>query len=103
MMMSGDRAETAGTLLRVHDIRVGSLVLSDVGVLAAAPSRNFPGNLDLFDWYARKNAVPVIGWIVVSVLGVYNTIDSLWLLWDRPFQQCLYDKYAKTTVVKVPA
>jgi uncharacterized RDD family membrane protein YckC len=35
--------------------------------------------------------------------GIYNLLDSLWLLWDRPLQQCLHDKFAKTVVVRVPS
>ncbi|MFI6758515.1 RDD family protein [Micromonospora sp. NPDC050417] len=31
-----------------------------------------------------------------------NYLDGLWQLWDRPFQQCLHDKAARTVVVKVP-
>ncbi|MDP9798193.1 putative RDD family membrane protein YckC [Catenuloplanes nepalensis] len=28
-------------------------------------------------------------------------LDGLWQLWDKPYQQCLHDKAASTTVVKV--
>lgn len=28
-------------------------------------------------------------------------LDGLWQLWDKPWQQCLHDKAASTTVVKV--
>jgi uncharacterized RDD family membrane protein YckC len=45
--------------------------------------------------------VPVIGLFVAMVAGMYNYINPLWCLWDRPFQQCLHDKYAKTVVIKV--
>ncbi|MGW0431953.1 RDD family protein [Micromonospora sp. NPDC003197] len=31
-----------------------------------------------------------------------NYIDGLWQLWDKPYQQCLHDKFARTVVVKVP-
>lgn len=31
--------------------------------------------------------------------GVFSLIDYLWPLWDKPFQQTLHDKVAKTTVV----
>jgi uncharacterized RDD family membrane protein YckC len=27
-------------------------------------------------------------------------IDVLWLLWDKPYKQCLHDKVARTTVVR---
>ncbi|ROT28075.1 RDD family protein [Micromonospora sp. HM5-17] len=30
-------------------------------------------------------------------------VDGLWQLWDKPYQQCLHDKFARTVVVKVPA
>ncbi|MDH6109983.1 putative RDD family membrane protein YckC [Kitasatospora sp. MAP12-15] len=37
----------------------------------------------------------------VYCLGsLFSLLDSLWLLWDKPFQQCLHDKAAKTVVVK---
>ena len=29
-------------------------------------------------------------------------IDGFWQLWDKPYQQCLHDKFARTVVVKVP-
>ncbi|GAB3867916.1 RDD family protein [Dactylosporangium cerinum] len=35
------------------------------------------------------------------VLPFFNWIDGLWQLWDKPFQQCLHDKFAQTVVVKV--
>ena len=28
-------------------------------------------------------------------------LDSLWCLWDKPYQQCLHDKGARTVVVRV--
>lgn len=28
-------------------------------------------------------------------------LDGLWQLWDKPWQQCLHDKFAGTVVVKV--
>ncbi|MEU7585985.1 RDD family protein [Micromonospora sp. NPDC049230] len=31
--------------------------------------------------------------------GTY--VDGLWQLWDKPWQQCLHDKFAETVVVKV--
>ncbi|MDP9241381.1 MAG: RDD family protein [Actinomycetota bacterium] len=42
------------------------------------------------------------GSFVPFVGGIYNLLDSLWLLWDRPWQQCLHDKFAKTIVVRLP-
>jgi hypothetical protein len=76
MMMSGDSAEIDGILLRIPEISLGSLSLRRVGVLGAGESRGFPGNLDLFDWYSTKNAVPVLGWLGGNVLRHFRlTID----------------------------
>jgi hypothetical protein len=76
MTMSGDGAETSGTLMRIPEMKLGPLALKDVGALAAGPGRLAPGNLDLFDWYSQKNAVPVIGWIGGNVLKAFRlTID----------------------------
>jgi hypothetical protein len=76
MMMSGEGTETSGLLLRIPQISLGSLILHDVGVLAAGQSRTFSENLDLFDWYSKKNAVPVIGWMGGNALkGFRLTID----------------------------
>jgi hypothetical protein len=76
MMMSGDGAEIDGLLLRIPEISLGSLSLRHVGVLGAGESKGFPGNLDLFDWYSTKNAVPVLGWLGGNVLRHFRlTID----------------------------
>jgi uncharacterized RDD family membrane protein YckC len=43
-------------------------------------------------------------WLVQSVAAIipfFSYLDGFWQLWDRPFQQCLHDKYAQTVVVKV--
>jgi uncharacterized RDD family membrane protein YckC len=45
--------------------------------------------------------IPVLGWIVASIASFYNYLNYLWCLWDKPYQQCLHDKYAKTVVIKV--
>jgi len=90
MMMSGDTAETLGTLMRIPEVSLDSLTLRDVGVLAAAKGRPLPGGLELFDWYSQKNATPVIGWIGGNVLKEYQlAIDypnrtSYWLRQSAP-------------------
>jgi uncharacterized RDD family membrane protein YckC len=38
-----------------------------------------------------------------SMLPALNYVDGLWQLWDKPYRQCLHDKFAQTVVVKVPA
>lgn len=43
------------------------------------------------------------GTFVPFLGGIYNLLDSLWLLWDRPWQQCLHDKFASTVVVRLPS
>jgi uncharacterized RDD family membrane protein YckC len=45
--------------------------------------------------------IPVLGWLVASVASFYTYLNYLWCLWDKPYQQCLHDKYAKTVVIKV--
>ena len=43
-------------------------------------------------------------WLVFHVASLFapyfSYADSLWLLWDKPYQQCLHDKCADTVVVK---
>src|SRR5262249_42920105 len=34
--------------------------------------------------------VPGLGWV-----------DGLWQLWDKPWRQCLHDKFAQTLVIKL--
>ena len=76
MTMSGDGAETSGILARIPQIRIGSLVLKQVGVLGAGRGESPVPNVSLFDWYSTKNAAPVIGWIGGNVLkGFRLTID----------------------------
>lgn len=75
MMMSGEATETQGILLRIPEINLGQLTLTQVGTLGAGPGEG-PNHQDLFDWYSTKNAVPVIGWIGGNVLKAYRlTID----------------------------
>ncbi|WP_091247568.1 RDD family protein [Micromonospora matsumotoense] len=44
-------------------------------------------------------------WVVHQVVGTvipgFSYLDGLWQLWDKPWQQCLHDKFAGTVVVKV--
>lgn len=43
--------------------------------------------------YGLPSVVPYIG-------SLFALLNVLWQLWDKPFQQCLHDKPAKTVVVK---
>ncbi|MFJ6196020.1 RDD family protein [Micromonospora sp. NPDC092111] len=44
-------------------------------------------------------------WAASQVAGTvvpgFSYLDGLWQLWDKPWQQCLHDKFAGTVVVKV--
>jgi uncharacterized RDD family membrane protein YckC len=46
-------------------------------------------------------------WFIDSVAAVVvpllQWIDGLWQLWDKPYRQCLHDKFASTVVVKAEA
>ena len=90
MMMAGNGWESSGILLRIADMRIGSLSLKDVGALAAGPGPPVSGKLDLFDWYSTKNALPVIGWLGGNVLKRFRlTIDyphrtMYWLTQSAP-------------------
>ncbi|MEG3636173.1 RDD family protein [Micromonospora palythoicola] len=46
----------------------------------------------------RRYLVQFVGGALVPG-GSY--VDGLWQLWDKPWQQCLHDKFAGTVVVKV--
>lgn len=79
---------------KVMKIRV--VRLEDGGPVSAAHARR--------RWLAQDGVallalIPFVG----SLVGIYNWIDSLWLLWDKPNRQCLHDKFAKTAVVKLAA
>ena len=42
-------------------------------------------------------------YLIEFPIGIYvpffNYLDGLWQLWDKPYQQTLHDKFAKTAVV----
>ncbi|GAB3951509.1 RDD family protein [Micromonospora vulcania] len=39
--------------------------------------------------------------LAVAFVPGLNYLDGFWQLWDKPWQQCLHDKFAETVVVKV--
>lgn len=45
----------------------------------------------------------LVSYVATSVLPGFIYVDGLWQLWDKPYRQCLHDKFAATVVVKVPA
>jgi hypothetical protein len=73
MRMADDGTEATGLLVRIPEIKLGSLRIKDVGALAIAPDNN---GRDFMDWYSAKNAAPVIGWLGGNALRAFRiTID----------------------------
>ncbi|HMF10599.1 MAG TPA: peptide-binding protein [Thermoanaerobaculia bacterium] len=72
MTMSGDGSEANGILLRIPRVLLGKLALREVGALGVRGGRSPVDGVDLLDWYATKNAVPVIGWIGGNVLKSFR-------------------------------
>lgn len=84
MQVRPDGAEARAVLIRLPQIRLGSLLLEQVGALgierAAPPIPPAPGEQivhgNFFDWYSKKTPEPVIGWIGANVLKNFRvTID----------------------------
>ncbi|MER7419326.1 RDD family protein [Micromonospora peucetia] len=42
-----------------------------------------------------------VQYLAAALLPGLSYLDGLWQLWDKPWQQCLHDKFAGTVVVKV--
>jgi hypothetical protein len=73
MRMADDGIEAIGIVVRVPEIKLGSLSLQQIGALAIGPTNS---NWDFIDWYSEKNPGPVIGWLGGNVLqGFRITID----------------------------
>ena len=76
MQVLPDGAEARAVMIRLPQIRLGSLLLEQVGALgierAAPPIPPAPGEQivhgNFFDWYSKKAPEPVIGWIGGNVL-----------------------------------
>jgi hypothetical protein len=77
-------AQARATILRLPEIKLGSLSLKQVGALGIAPEAPpippAPGQSKVegsfFDWYSKKAPEPVIGWLGGNVLrGFRLTID----------------------------
>jgi len=77
-------AQAKAMILRLPEVKLGSLVIKQVGALGisdkAPPIPPGPNESqvqgDFFDWYSRKAPEPVIGWIGGNVLkGFRVTID----------------------------
>jgi hypothetical protein len=73
MRMADDGIETAGVLVRIPVMKIGTLSVESVGALAISPDNH---GHDFMDWYSMKNAAPVIGWLGGNVLRHFKiTID----------------------------
>jgi hypothetical protein len=76
MQTRTDGAEATATILRLPEIKLGSLSLKQIRALGiapeAAPIPPAPGQGkvegNFFDWYSRKGPEPVIGWLGGNVL-----------------------------------
>jgi hypothetical protein len=83
MRMAEDGIETTGVLVRIPEMKLGPLRVEHVGALAIAPDNQ---GHDFMDWYSKKNAVPVIGWLGGNVLRHFRiTIDypNKMSYWER--------------------
>ena len=47
----------------------------------------------------KRYLIEFIGGVLIPL---FSYLDGLWQLWDKPYQQALHDKVAKTVVVRVP-
>jgi hypothetical protein len=94
MQTRDDSAEARATILRLPEVKLGKLRLTQVGAMGIAPAAPpFPpapgesiveGNF--FDWYSRKAPEQVDGWLGGNVLkGFRLTIDfsSSMTYWQR--------------------
>ncbi|MGV9216150.1 RDD family protein [Micromonospora sp. RB23] len=43
----------------------------------------------------------LVQYLACSLVPGMSYVDGFWQLWDKPWQQCLHDKFAATVVVKV--
>jgi hypothetical protein len=83
MRMADDGIEATGVLVRIPEIKLGSLSVRQIGALAIGRSTS---NWDFIDWYSEKSPGSVIGWLGGNVLrGFHITIDypkhmTYWLL-----------------------
>jgi hypothetical protein len=94
MTMAGDGSEATGILLRIPEVALGPLTLREIGALGVTGGRSPVDRVDLLDWYATKNAVPVIGWIGGNVLKTFRlTFDysKNTLHWLRQSEQDAHD------------
>src|SRR5215475_4502195 len=94
MQTGTDGAEARATILRLPQIRFGSLQLKQIGALGisaeAPPIPPAPGESavhgDFFGWYSKKSPEPVIGWIGGNVLKGFRVMIDFprrMIYWER--------------------
>jgi len=82
MQTGTDGAEVRATILRLPEIKIGSLSLKQIGALGIAPEAPpippAPGQSkvegNFFDWYSKKAPEPVIGWLGGNVLRGFRVM-----------------------------
>lgn len=76
MMLRGEEPERSGILIRIPDVTIGRLTLTQVGALGVAGGRGADTSRAFMDWYSTKNVEPVLGWLGGNVFTRYRlTID----------------------------
>jgi hypothetical protein len=76
MMLRGEEPEREGILIRIPELSIDALRLIQVGALGVAGGRGADTSLALMDWYSKKNALPVLGWLGGNVLKHFQiTVD----------------------------
>jgi len=82
MQTGSDGAESRAEILRLPEIKLGSLKLKQIGMLGIAPQAPpvppIPGENrvegNFFDWYSKKAPEPVIGWLGGNVLKGFRVM-----------------------------
>jgi uncharacterized RDD family membrane protein YckC len=71
---------------------IGKRVMK-IRVVCADPAIKLTRGIAVKRWF--------IEYVAGALVPFLNLLDGLWQLWDKPYQQCLHDKFAQTVVVKV--
>jgi uncharacterized RDD family membrane protein YckC len=71
---------------------IGKRVMK-IRVVCADPAVELTRGIAVQRWF--------IEYVAGALVPMLNLLDGLWQLWDKPYQQCLHDKFAQTVVVKV--
>ncbi|WP_169953629.1 RDD family protein [Microbispora sp. H11081] len=86
------RGQTLGKIaMGIKVVQVGGTLEGGLPVDVAGKRAAVMWGPQLVQW------IPIVKYLV----GVFSLLNVLWLLWDKPLQQALHDKAAKTVVVKV--